>query len=179
MGESSDTEVSGTAGLAIPAKIRRVLLAEAPDGSSFVARDEEVEPAAFPGIGQIFSLWGTDSVFELPDSGTIPPFEGTFPPVGGFRVFLTRFAAHESHDASGGNVLEHHDMPSASDVHSSDTVDVNIVLSGVVDCVLSDKSVVKLSAGEMIVLNGAEHSWKNNTAEEAIMLFFMSGASRK
>jgi quercetin dioxygenase-like cupin family protein len=74
---------------------------------------------------------------------------------------------------------EHLNMPSASDMHSSDTVDVNILLSGSLDCVLSDQSVVKLTAGDMIVLNGAEHSWHNSSAEEAVMLFFLTGASRK
>ena len=166
-------------GLDVPDKVRRVLLAESEDGSSFVAREDQVEPSAFPGIGQLFSLWGTDSVLELPDAGTVPPFEGTFPPVGGFRVFMTRFSPNEASLSEVDDMPEHLNMPSASDMHSSDTVDVNILLSGSLDCVLSDQSVVKLTAGDMIVLNGAEHSWHNSSAEEAVMLFFLTGASRK
>ena len=69
-------------------------------------------------------------------------------------------------------------IPSASDLHSSATVDCNMLLSGTLDCVMSDHSVVSLKAGDMIVLNGAEHAWQNNSAEEAVMLFFMTGAKR-
>ena len=39
-------------------KLRRVLLAESSDGSSFVASDEIIEPVVFAGIGQLFTLWG-------------------------------------------------------------------------------------------------------------------------
>ena len=53
-----------------------------------------------------------------------------------------------------------------------------MLLSGTLDCVMSDHSVVSLKAGDMIVLNGAEHAWQNNSAEEAIMLFFITGAKR-
>lgn len=165
-------------GLTVPGEIRRVLLAEKPDGSSFVARDEMVAPAAFPGIGQIYTLWGTDSFVQLPDSGNVPEFEGTFPPAGGFRVFVTRFAPGGTKNAEGDDMPDHLNMPSANDMHSSDTVDFNIVLAGVVDCVMSDQSVVRLKAGDMIVLNGAEHCWLNNTDQEAIMMFFMTGAER-
>lgn len=176
MGEKNDvTRVVG-AGLAIPGKIRRVVLAET-NGSSFVAREERLEGSPFPGIGQLFTLWATDSVVELRDSGTIPAFDGAFPPVGGFRVYLTRFSPSAARSDRGGT-MPHQDMPSASDPHSSDTVDVNVLLSGTLDCLLSDGSVVSLKAGDVIVLNGAAHSWENTSTEEAVMLFFMTGAKR-
>jgi quercetin dioxygenase-like cupin family protein len=57
-------------------------------------------------------------------------------------------------------------------------VDVNMVLSGTLDCLLSDGSRISLQAGDSIVLNGAAHAWENNSAEEAVMLFFLVGANR-
>lgn len=177
MTKDSDGSSGTRQGLAVPASVRRVLLAEADDGSSFVAREDQVEASAFPGIGQLSTLWGADATFQLPDSGTEPSIDGTFPPVGGFRVFMTRFAPREGIEAGGGD-MPLDDMPSANDVHSSNTVDVNMVLSGTLDCLLSDGSTVSLEAGDMIVLNGAAHAWQNNTTEEAIMLFFLVGANR-
>jgi hypothetical protein len=160
-------------------KVRRVLLAEASDGSSFVASDERIEPVVFAGIGQLFTLWGTDEVVKLPDSEKTPTFEGTFPPAGGFRVFMTRFSPNESVDAAGADMPENlRNIPSANDLHSSTTVDCNMLLSGSLDCILSDQSKVTLKAGEVIVLNGAEHAWQNNSGKEAVMLFFISGAER-
>ena len=181
MTERKDNELSKQShGLNITGKMRRVLLAEQPDGGSFVAREDEIEPATFPGIGQLYTLWGTDAVIELPDCGNVPVFEGTFPPVGGFRIFLTRFAPSEDALSGGGDMPDNlKNIPSASDMHSSATVDCNLLLSGTLDCMLSDGSVVTLQAGEMIVLNGAEHAWQNNSSNEATMLFFMTGASRE
>ena len=51
-----------------------------------------------------------------------------------------------------------------------------MVLSGTLDCLLSDGSRI-LQAGDSIVLNGAAHAWENNSAEEAVMLFFLVGAN--
>ena len=165
--------------LSVPKTIRRVLLGESSDGSSVIAREDAVEPSAFPGIGQLYTLWGTDEVIELPDSGNVPAFEGTFPPVGGFRIFMTRFAPNEAVVSGGDDMPDNlRNIPSASELHSSATVDCNMLLSGTLDCVMSDNSVVSLKAGDMIVLNGAEHAWQNNSAEEAVMLFFITGAKR-
>ena len=61
-------------GFNIPETVRRVFLAEDSDGSSIVAREDVLQPSAFPGIGQLFTLWGTDNVIELPDSGNVPSF---------------------------------------------------------------------------------------------------------
>jgi len=176
MGTTSEGSALVRQGLAVPQKVRRVLLAEK-DGASFVAQEEQLEASPFPGIGELFSLWGADETFQLPDAGTEPAMDGTFPPVGGFRVFMTRFAPREGVELSGGD-MPHSDMPSASDLHSSDTVDVNMVLSGALDCLLSDGSRVTLQAGDSIVLNGAAHAWENNSTDEAVMLFFLVGANR-
>ena len=177
MGTSSEESAEVRQGLIVPQKIRRVLLAEREDGSSFVAKEEQVEASPFPGIGELFTLWGADEAFQLPDAGTKPVTDGTFPPLGGFRVFMTRFAPREDVGTLSGN-MPHDDMPSANDVHSSNTVDVNMVLSGTLDCLLSDGSRISLQAGDSIVLNGAAHAWENNSAEEAVMLFFLVGANR-
>tara|TARA_B100001059_G_scaffold230262_1_gene264229 strand:- start:277 stop:813 length:537 start_codon:yes stop_codon:yes gene_type:complete len=177
MGTGGEGSAEVRQGLIVPRRVRRVLLGEREDGSSFAAKEEQVEASPFPGIGELFTLWGADEAFQLPDAGTEPVIHGTFPPVGGFRVFMTRFAPRPDVGTSSGD-MPHDDMPSASDVHSSDTVDVNMVLSGTLDCVLSDGSRISLQAGDSIVLNGAAHAWENNSAEEALMLFFLVGANR-
>jgi hypothetical protein len=159
-----------------PAKVRRVILGQDPNADkSFVMADELVDSSVFPGVGQLFTLWAHDQVIDLGNTEATPGFNGTFPPVGGTRVYLTRFSPKKSDlQDSQGNPID--DMPSANDVHRSETCDVNIVLYGAIDCIMSDGAPLRLNAGDMIILNGADHAWSNAHDEESAMLFFIYGA---
>ena len=168
-------------GLPVVKEVRRVVIAEKADGTSFIASDGNVAGVDMQGVGSLFTMWGNDKAAAFPDDGMQPKMEGLYPPVGGFRVYLTTYPAGQvvkpaAQDLGSNAELKVSKVPG---MHKSDTTDFDIVLSGTVDCIMSDGSKVTLKSGDMIVLNGADHAWQNNGKEDAVIAFFMAGASRK
>jgi len=168
-------------GLPLTDDIRRIVIAEKPDGTSFVASDEVVAGMEMKGVGTLYTMWGNDTAAAFPDDGAQPKTEGLYPPVGGYRVYLTRYPAGtavtpEQKDLTGGSAKLASGVPG---MHKSDTTDFDIVLAGEVECILTDGTVVKMKAGDMMVLNGADHAWRNSGTEDAVIAFFMAGANRK
>lgn len=167
--------------LASKTNIRRVVVAEKPDGTSFIASDIPVAGVEAKGVGSLFTMWGNDHAAKFPDDGAQPDINGLYPPVGGYRVYFTRFPAGQTvtpdkTDLTGGDAKVGGGVPG---MHKSDTTDFNIVLTGQMDCVLSDGTTVSLKQGDTIVLNGADHAWRNTGTTDALVVFFMAGASRK
>ncbi|WP_238368465.1 hypothetical protein [Mesobacterium pallidum] len=148
--------------------VRRVVIAQ-PDGISIVASDEMVAPTDMAGVGALHTMWGNDTAATFPDDGTQSGFETLYPPVGGFRVYIATYPAGqevtpEAKSLTGGAELKSEGIPG---MHKSDTTDFDMVLSGTVDCILSDGTVVTLNKGDTIVLNGADHAWRNTGTEDA------------
>ena len=81
---------------------------------------------------------------------------GTPPPAGG-----TRFCVIES-------------LPGASypALHRTDTVDYVICISGSITMDLDDSTVV-LEAGDVVVQLGANHGWRNETDDLAVVAFIL------
>ena len=55
-------------------------------------------------------------------------------------------------------------------LHSTPTVDLDIVLDGRVSLVLDDQEV-ELSAGDFVVLNGDTHAWRTSSDGGCTMAF--------
>lgn len=161
--------------------VRRVVVAEGDNGKSFVASDTPVAGLDTPGIGALYTLWGNDAAGHFPDDGAAPPFSNLYPPVGGFRVYLSVFpvgmrVSPQADRLSGGGALTQ--GATVPGMHKSDTTDFDFVIKGRIDCILTDGTVIHLKAGDTLVLNGADHAWRNVGDEEAHVLFFMAGAER-
>jgi hypothetical protein len=54
-------------------------------------------------------------------------------------------------------------------MHATPTVDLGVVLSGVITLVLEDASTVELVAGDHFVLRAAQHTWVNVGQESAVL----------
>jgi hypothetical protein len=139
-----------------------------------------VDSVDVPGLGGLYTIWGNDRAATVPDDGTQPAFDALYPPAGGFRVYMMTFPAGEAaipegKNLTGGGKMANSDIPG---MHRSDTTDFDIVLKGSVDCILSDGTAITLKTGDTIVLNGADHAWRNSGTEDAQVLFFMAGARR-
>ena len=52
-------------------------------------------------------------------------------------------------------------------MHTTDTVDIDVVISGEVDLELDDGSEVHLRPGDCVIQNGTRHAWRNRTSEPA------------
>jgi quercetin dioxygenase-like cupin family protein len=61
-------------------------------------------------------------------------------------------------------------------MHTTDTIDFEVVLSGSVTLELDDGAEVNLRQGDTVVQNGTRHRWKNTGTEPCVMAVFIVGA---
>jgi len=172
---------------------RRVVTGQLADGKSVVVSDELIEPvtvALLPGA-EFHRLWGSDEPPLLPTDGTAPAAPRYFPPAGGYRFAFYTLAPEEvmlPADLDFGAALEEvgAKLPGLADVmepdhpgmHTTDTVDIDVVISGEVWLELDDGAEVQLRAGDSVIQNGTRHAWHNRTADPAVVFVTLLGAPR-
>ena len=61
-------------------------------------------------------------------------------------------------------------------MHTTPTVDYDLVLDGEVWLELSDGKEVRLTAGDLVVQHGARHAWRNKSKSGAIVAAILIGA---
>jgi quercetin dioxygenase-like cupin family protein len=54
-------------------------------------------------------------------------------------------------------------------MHETPTVDMGVILSGRISLVLEDASTVELTAGDLFVLRGVQHTWVNAGEKSCVM----------
>jgi mannose-6-phosphate isomerase-like protein (cupin superfamily) len=173
--------------------IRCVITGKKENGRSAVMRTEAVQPvtmALLPGY-EFYRVWGSDGVPGLPSDGTPPPNPRYFPPKHGFRFgFLTippdavtnldqidvPAALTEIEQKLPGmiEVLE----PDHPGMHTTDTVDFDVVVAGEVYLELDDGAEVLLKAGDCVVQNGTRHAWRNRSTQPCVIAVALVGAER-
>lgn len=163
-------------------------------GKSVVIRNTPVPPLTLgllPGY-EFHRLWGSDSTPELPSDGTPPPHPRYFPPAGGFRfAFFTippdATARLDQIDVAPALAEIQQKLPGMMDVlepnhagmHTTDTVDFDVVLSGEVYLELDDGAEVHLKAGDCVIQNGTRHAWRNRSSKNCVISVALIGAIRK
>ena len=173
------------------APIRRVVTGHDASGKAVFASDELVEPVVTGlSAGSAFhTLWNGDVAPSFPDDGVRPPQTTYFPPVGGFR--MGTFTLPPAGEVLAGDVdiagelakmsaalpgMLDHMEPDDPGMHTTATIDFEIVLSGEVVLELDDGATVHLHPGDTVVQNGTRHRWHNPGAEPAMLAVFMCGA---
>jgi mannose-6-phosphate isomerase-like protein (cupin superfamily) len=63
-------------------------------------------------------------------------------------------------------------------MHTTDTLDYDIVLDGEIWLELDDGAEVHLQQGDLVVQCGTRHAWRNRGARPATMAFVLVGARR-
>jgi hypothetical protein len=173
--------------------IRCVVTGQNTSGKSVFVRDTSVVPitlALLPGF-EFHRLWGSESVVQLPSNGTAPPHPGYFPLKGGFRFgFFTIPPETESELAAADLVAAFGELrkklpgmaevlePEHPGMHTTDTVDFDVVISGEVYLELDDGSEVLLKAGDRVVQNGTRHAWRNRSPANCVIAVTLVGAER-
>lgn len=150
-----------------------------------------VSLALLPGY-EFHRIWGSDSVPELPSDGTPPPQPRYFPPKSGFRfAFFTILpdTATSVDQIDIASALEEIQLklPGMMDVlepdhpgmHTTDTVDFDVIVSGEVYLELDDGAEVLLKAGDCVIQNGTRHAWHNRSSERCVISAAIVGAERK
>ena len=60
-------------------------------------------------------------------------------------------------------------------MHTTATIDFEVILRGEVILELDDGAQRRLRAGDTVVQNGTRHRWRNPGSEPAVMAVFMVG----
>lgn len=171
--------------------VRRVVTGRDGSGKSVFVADDRVEPirlALMPGL-EFVRVWGGDEAPPLPTDGTPPEAPAFFPPAGGYRFHFVTIppegsatlpadldverAVAEVDDKLPG--MMDHIEPDNPGMHTTDTVDLDLVLAGEMDLELDDGAEVHLTPGDCVIQNGTRHAWHNRTSEPCRMLSILIG----
>ena len=171
---------------------RLVVTGQGPDGKSIIASDGPIDPltvALAPGA-EFHPMWGADAPPVLPQDGARPATTAWFPPAGGFRFTLLTIppddavtppvdlpaALQEAGEKLPG-MLEAVDAEHPH-MHTTDTVDFVVILSGRLWLEVDDGREVELGKGDSLVQNGTRHAWRNRASEPCEMIAATIGAQR-
>jgi mannose-6-phosphate isomerase-like protein (cupin superfamily) len=146
---------------------------------SVIVHDAVVEGMTVPGGVELNLLWSADAAATYPDGGDNPSAPGVYPSLGGYR-FMTFTVMPDfvpNIDAMPDDLAESMEVESPG-MHTSDTTDFDVVLSGQVLLELDDGVSVVLSAGDTVVQNGTRHAWRAHGDTPAVIAVFMVGANR-
>jgi hypothetical protein len=171
--------------------VRRVVTGHDANGKSVFASDAMVEPTTvslLPGA-EFHQLWGADEAPTFPGDGSRPVTATYFPPLGGFRFGM--FAIPPDGSVEIGDLdlevamaqmeaelpgLAGHMEPDAPGMHTTATIDFEVVLEGEVWLELDDGAEVHLRPGDTVVQNGTRHAWRNRGTALARLAVFLVGA---
>jgi mannose-6-phosphate isomerase-like protein (cupin superfamily) len=180
----------------LPVEVRRVVTGHTPSGKAVFVSDETVAPISsplFPGY-EFHRLWSLDKPPTFPDAGTDTAGTTWYPPAGGVRFALftlppqnvpwpTPPADLNVEEALADIERQLPGMlsplePNDPGMHTTDTVDFELVVSGEVWLELDDGAMTLLRAGDTVVQNGTRHRWTNKGSEPVVLALFLSGAHR-
>jgi mannose-6-phosphate isomerase-like protein (cupin superfamily) len=172
---------------------RLVVTGQTAEGRSVFVSDMQVEPIALsllPGA-EFHRLWGSDGPPRLPADGPRPEQPGYFPPAGGYRFgFFTlgpdAISLPEDLDIAAALAELSIKLPGMTEVmepdhpgmHTTDTVDLDLVFSGEVWLELDDGAEVHLQRGDCVIQNGTRHAWRNRSSEPCVLFVALLGAVR-
>src|SRR5687768_16336292 len=119
----------------------------------------------------------------------MPAHTTYFPKVGGFRFGFFALAPAGQAPPEGLDVAAEladfeaqmpgmlaHMEPDDPGMHTTATIDFEVVLAGEVVLELDDGAQVHLRAGDTVVQNGTRHRWSNPGTEPAVLAVFIVGA---
>jgi quercetin dioxygenase-like cupin family protein len=138
---------------------RRIVTGHDDAGRSVVLSDAPTPKTLDIGSAMFHELWATSAVPVPIDANEPEPTTRplrTPPDAGGVLVRFTEMAPG-----------------AAAPMHRTETVDVGIVLDGETWLILDDGSETRMSAGDIAVQRGTNHSWENRSDLVVRMAFVM------
>jgi len=173
---------------------RRVVTGTDQNGKSVVTSNQEIEAitvALMPGL-EFRPAWGADGTVSLPTDGTPATAPAYFPPERGFRFGYVTIPPEGAAPAAAPDDVANamaeveeklpgliaHMEPDDPGMHTSDTIDFDVVLSGEIWLELDDGAEVHLEAGDCVVQNGTRHAWHNRSTQPCILAVALVGALR-
>ncbi len=178
-------------------KIRRIVTGYTPEGKSVMVSDgTPPRTVLIPGIkdSSITAVWATDyGMTALPGGDDPTPAMTTFVPNSGSTRFLIRVLAPAGQGVEAGTDLaavaeeiftKLPGLAQAMDpeypgMHTTDTVDYDILISGNLSLELDDGKEIQLKPGDIVIQNGTRHRWRNTGKKPCVMYSVLVGAPRK
>jgi mannose-6-phosphate isomerase-like protein (cupin superfamily) len=173
--------------------IRRVITGHDSRSRSRVVDDGHVEPITselMPGCAA-YRLWGRDERPTFPDDGSPHHADAYYPPRDGSRFMVNTVAPGElvpppDLDTTAAlNELERlmpgamaAMEPDAPGMHTTDSIDYVVIVSGEVTLELDDGEQTVLRAGDVVIQNGTRHAWRNHGTEPCTIVGVAIGADR-
>jgi mannose-6-phosphate isomerase-like protein (cupin superfamily) len=172
--------------------IRRVVTGHDEQGRAIFVQDGEVDPTTVQLLSASFhEFWRADAPPAIPNEGANGPKSTFFPPPGGYRFFIMTLPPDEDAASSGDLDLQaslrelEEKMPGVAErlepddpgMHRTDTVDMEIVISGELTLELDDGAERTLHPGDVIVQNGTRHRWHNRGQEPVVLACVLIGAT--
>lgn len=174
-------------------KIRRVVTGHDHTGKSRVVSDSDVEPITselMPGCAA-YRLWGRDERPTFPDDGAPHHAEAYYPPREGSRFMINIVApgelapAPDLDEATALDELERLMLgamaamePNNPGMHTTDSMDYVVIISGEVTLELDNGAQTTLQAGDVVIQNGTRHAWRNHGTEPCMIVGVAIGADR-
>ena len=172
---------------------RRVVTGVDANGKSVFVTDAELDVitmALLPGTA-VSEVWASATTPRARTTLASPGMASYFPPPGGVRYGLWTFPPEAGAGVLPEGVdvgaalseleamlpgLSAHMEPGSPGMHTTQTVDVGLVLSGEIDLELDDGAMTHLKAGDFVIQNGTRHAWRNRSAAPTTMAFVLVGA---
>ena len=133
--------------------------------------------SAKPSLPQSHAEQAPPQILITPEPGQTKLMIVVFPPDSVFATVDPAAAIEEQAIHIPGLIQAFE--PDAPGMHTTDTIDYDIVLDGEVWLELDDGAETLLKQGDVVVQCGTRHAWRNKGDKPATMCFVLIGAERK
>ena len=173
--------------------IRCVVTGQTESGKSVFVRDIAVGAitlSLLPGF-EFHRLWGSDAAPTLPCNGGASVPVRYFPPSHGFRFGFFTIPQNTEKPAAQIDIISalselQQKLPGMAEVlepanpgmHTTDTVDFDVIVSGECFLELDNGAEVLLKPGDCVIQNGTRHAWRNRSSENCVIAVALVGANR-
>jgi cupin domain len=172
--------------------VRRLVTGHDAAGNAVIASDACIGPAATIAGSKFWQVWQGDSAPTFPDTGSSPPLTTYFPPIGGFRFGIVTFPPGSSQNRDSSErrremaalnaalpgLFDYHER-SGRGMHTTPTIDFEVILEGELTLELDNGVTAVLSPGDTVVQNGTRHRWINRGLVPASYAVFICGAEHE
>jgi mannose-6-phosphate isomerase-like protein (cupin superfamily) len=150
-----------------------------------------VDIDAGPVSAGFYEMWATSGESQVPDSAVAPEADivPMIPGNGGTRFRLFRIGPDRpaaGADLSGMAADIAQLLPGFAEtleldnpgMHTTDTIDYIVAISGSADLELDDGVKVRVEPGDCVIQRGTRHAWRNNGSDDFVAAAIMIGAVR-
>jgi hypothetical protein len=177
------------------APMRRVVTGLNEQGKSCIISDGPPSKTLIASSGPVSWMWATDDQVQVPHDGSdpiakmvdwFPSFPGTCLIIEWLEPYFGVDGLPEAEGVEDGAERVFEDIgirfnarySDATGVHSSDTIDYAIIISGELCLQMEDGNEVTLKQGDCVVQTGVRHTWRNRSADPCNVAFIIIGAER-